>query len=776
MSWYKYYYFILLIFSLNGWADPAPQSYLDRPDITQVTAKAHPDLPDNWRVTMRGQADALAMMLENYPNQELYFLARDGELMYDMARILAQEDPALASRIHLLNVSRTNAYKTADLTRYLAGNGISESTLQAGKQIVFFDTGFAGSMPEAIKDVLPSQYHPQMQSHFLASVHPEIPSSRSFIHALDSNAGNRLPINYRQTIEQYEEMPRWMDRSNGFTEIDGRLHPTLKGGGPADGIVNPELARQYMEDLAHYMNQPETVARISRRREQWRAFNQALNSNNPQANVQRTLREFIESSPADSAERSLREAMARDFLEYAEYNSPTQITLYPEDIGLQSVVEGRLMEGGTIKPSNIEQIAEAHPNWRRYLGNQATGMRELLERGDYETILKMSRELRGERDLFSQLGIQIRDHLSGPVDTKFKSFLMDLIENIPNEYNALSVLEGFITPSNIDEFKTILATALNRSGYPEQYFRDITNLDIFQREIQNFPYLQAQLGDSSTRLQLVDRAVEDFLQGRDKRALEVLFYKSQINSNEILSQKLWSKLDTLPSDKQIPYIRILFEQGDYSSNINFLEHILNPPFSNQTSEIVQEALQYTKNNLSSQSSQMSEVLIRNYFSQLPSEQLANLGPELKHALSSLDANSPVYLELLKSPIIENIPPEARLELFRHRYNEPPQYLRPDVREARQANLREHRELMEDLRLRFSDPDAYPGREWDQVRSLLAEDYEKRKGLGHQMIETNFKQSLERALTQDPNHLLEFVETERRSGKSTQRILRAIICP
>jgi hypothetical protein len=72
------------------------------------------------------------------PRHELYFVARDGEPFYDVARLATRNDPERARRLHLLNVSRLNM-DDAHLADYLAQEGLS-----AGGDALLVDIGFSG--------------------------------------------------------------------------------------------------------------------------------------------------------------------------------------------------------------------------------------------------------------------------------------------------------------------------------------------------------------------------------------------------------------------------------------------------------------------------------------------------------------------------------------------------------------------------------------------------------------------------------------------------------
>lgn len=93
-----------LIFSESGLA----KDQEERPDIQTVsiaidTAKA-PAIAQ-WNQFSRGQFIFLAQMLSFFPENEYYFLARDAEYLYDMARVLLKENPNFRKRLHLLPIS-----------------------------------------------------------------------------------------------------------------------------------------------------------------------------------------------------------------------------------------------------------------------------------------------------------------------------------------------------------------------------------------------------------------------------------------------------------------------------------------------------------------------------------------------------------------------------------------------------------------------------------------------------------------------------------------------
>ncbi len=121
------------------------ESYSSRPDILNVEAK---DLRwrGRWSDFKASHLSFVAELLEAYSaDTHLYFIARDGELFYDIAR-LATWGTSDSVRIHLINVSSQSVYDS-NLMPYLKQEGISAESLKTGKKVLFVDTGFTGTIP-----------------------------------------------------------------------------------------------------------------------------------------------------------------------------------------------------------------------------------------------------------------------------------------------------------------------------------------------------------------------------------------------------------------------------------------------------------------------------------------------------------------------------------------------------------------------------------------------------------------------------------------------------
>jgi hypothetical protein len=96
-------------------SSPKWEAYsISRPDIIgpdgslTITPREHPEFNADWRRLRESHLDLVAQLLELYPDETLYFLARDSELLYDAAQFLLRDNPSARTRIRILNISRAN--------------------------------------------------------------------------------------------------------------------------------------------------------------------------------------------------------------------------------------------------------------------------------------------------------------------------------------------------------------------------------------------------------------------------------------------------------------------------------------------------------------------------------------------------------------------------------------------------------------------------------------------------------------------------------------------
>lgn len=322
--------------------------YTERPNIDQVVAQAHSDLPNNWESQKEAHADTVAEILEMYPDWHLYFLARDGELLHDFAKIVLAQEPEQLERIHLLNVSRGNM-RDENLLKYLAQEGISKENLENDMKVLLIDTGFGGTIPLAISErltseaKLPTEKLAQIRAHFMVSTTQAYPSTRVFLEHFHKGASKVLPSTLRSVIHAYESMPRFTHRSDKFkVSLDQKWVPTAPIRGTRlvseDGEVNRELAQKYMEDLKHYALH-NGMERFATQRSIWRGLRRLLDSDEKQA-LEIELRKLAHPASSHLRIRLMNLAIVRDFLEIVQRNEPTKIGSLPslQSLGLPELV------------------------------------------------------------------------------------------------------------------------------------------------------------------------------------------------------------------------------------------------------------------------------------------------------------------------------------------------------------------------------------------------------------------------------------------------------
>ena len=88
MPWLKLLIFCSIFATLYGEDLPNVQEpYSVRVPAELITPREHTGLAKEWESIKQGHLESVAQLLEMYPGQEIYFLARDGELLYDFAKI-----------------------------------------------------------------------------------------------------------------------------------------------------------------------------------------------------------------------------------------------------------------------------------------------------------------------------------------------------------------------------------------------------------------------------------------------------------------------------------------------------------------------------------------------------------------------------------------------------------------------------------------------------------------------------------------------------------------
>lgn len=411
------------------------ESYFDRPDILEVAPQEHAGLMTQWSELKRAHIEAVAMFLEMYPDRELYFLARDSELLYDVARLALKDEPERLAKIHLLNISRANM-RAENVQKYLAQEGISNETLEAGKKVLFIDTGFSGTIPRVLKEYFPAKYHEQLKTHLLCSSNPEHPSTRSFLVWLNSEVVNMSPGNMHGTIIGYEHMPRYTDRSSKFEFRQGQWHPVSTAVNSShDGQVSKDLAQKYMEDLKLYFESNTASEIFKKRRSFWK---------NTFAQPKESLTEYLKKLMANATDvdKKIIQSSILDINEMAKDK------LNLEEFGLKKIINSASMAS-----SNKNELIKKFPEWKSILEDPENGIKKLFENNDLATLGKIIDTVKDK-----EINIII-SKLAGSSDTTFNRNVIDVLI-LKKDISTLQYLamDTFSQPHTKDMTELIAAT------------------------------------------------------------------------------------------------------------------------------------------------------------------------------------------------------------------------------------------------------------------------------------------------------------------------------
>jgi hypothetical protein len=355
----------------SGW-----ESYLDRPDILKIQAQAK-NFGKFWESVKAAHFSFVAELLALYPpDTHLYFLARDSEHLYDVARLVTQ-GTAESQRMHLLNVSRANM-RDQNLKGYLKENGISEETLTAGRKVLFIDTGFSGTIPRVIGENFSADSRRKLKTQLVVSSNPQHPSSRAFLIHLNPSVNEQSPSSMHGSIVSYEYMTRYTDRSSQYVFSNGQYHPVSPIGKSTDGNVSKERSLRYMEDLKAEWQKPETRARFQAEIMQFKEIKHLLSESTESAQME--LKAELEKRK-NSPEGRLLEAQIRDILE-AQTNADLKVSVKPEELGLKQIIP----PSGPGQKSKKDQLITEYPEWAPFLENPDDKIPELFQGKNWQLI------------------------------------------------------------------------------------------------------------------------------------------------------------------------------------------------------------------------------------------------------------------------------------------------------------------------------------------------------------------------------------------------------
>ncbi len=373
-SWNRFC-LIFLLAQIPGILAAQDHSHLyHRPDILSVESKQHNDLTPEWPKLRRGHLEAVAQLLEFYPDREIYFLARDSELLYDLAKVMTQGDASTSRRLHLLNVSRLNM-NSEYLPNYLAQEGISKKTLENGKKFLFVDTGFGGTIPNTIQRTFLFSKPDAFQTHLMASSNAEHPSTRAFLSGLNPLAATLPPGTLRGSVGTYEWLPHTHSRSNDFGVVDKKWVPITTLREDDDRLGRPEKAIPFMEDIRHYGESAEAKKLLQSLRGTYRGLYRKIQAGD-QAGLVEDLKGLLAQAPEAG---SIQESRVRDVIEIVQRNYPQSgIQVSSRDVGLPEIKDS--------EQSNRLLLMKKVPEWRAILRKPSMWVPRLLAQGEAGTL------------------------------------------------------------------------------------------------------------------------------------------------------------------------------------------------------------------------------------------------------------------------------------------------------------------------------------------------------------------------------------------------------
>lgn len=212
----------------------AGQFYGDRPHIGNAASRPATayDEPVSER-QLRSMLDFVIELRLLYGDRKRVYLGRDGESLYEIDWLLSRFLKSSRSEPEplLINVSRKNVGSQL-LTRYLVDQGVL-STHEAS--LIFVDTGYEGSVIDAINRRLSAEGHNEIKAHLISSVHEKSPSSRVATQAYLPEEWDGLIFSRAEHKEPFLDL---VDRQ--ITDIEEAPHFTSTS---TEFRVNPRTAK-----------------------------------------------------------------------------------------------------------------------------------------------------------------------------------------------------------------------------------------------------------------------------------------------------------------------------------------------------------------------------------------------------------------------------------------------------------------------------------------------------------------------------------------------------
>lgn len=515
------------------------ESYLARPSISDVKSKRH-ELGREWTNLRDAHYVFVAELFELYPaDTHFYFLARDSELLFDVAR-LATHGTDAAKRIHLLNVSRANM-RDPQLRNYLSQNDLSTSSLQEGQRVVLVDTGFAGTISRVICELFPENLRRQILTHLIVSQHPRHPSSRAFLSVIDKNANRIDASDLHHSIVEYEHLPRFTHRSTAFMPAEDAIHPlSPELSAEDDGKISKLASLQYMEDLRASWELPATKSFFARTRVLFRGVLQRLEGGTiaDRDSIRRALRASTQTSRRDFTEGFIRDALEA---------SPNLRRKFRLDLGELGLSEVAISE----EKRELFELLKFHPEWSAVIQHPETEIDHLFKSEKWDIIESLLRS-----DLPFDYKSLVIDFLFSEVATgRRKQIQIDLIKT--SDQNMLSTISermGHLHQTEIEQAQ-LLFEKLSMAGRVF-YARSITNQLILRPWSE--PFINTMIEFSSPPVRT--RLLETFLKRVNHGRLPQLYSKlmSALTEEELVDLARWG-ISASDSERRVELSKYIIE-------------------------------------------------------------------------------------------------------------------------------------------------------------------------------------------------------------------------
>lgn len=231
--------------------------YDERPHISKVTGtnskgwdklKGH---KTDLLTFFEGTTSVAALLFEFYGDYDIFMLARDGEMLYDVSYL--HGTPAERKRLHLVNVS-TNLSTDKKAITYLKQNGFVP-----GQNNLFIDSGYAGSIIDTIRQR--SKTLKTTKGLLMTSHSPETyPQLDIFTSRKCSGAHCMV-----DTLE--DGVPHFTDSAEEYHKGD---KGQLRAFGPESSESDQAKALQIMKQIVSYAKSAEAKENFKTERSIWK--------------------------------------------------------------------------------------------------------------------------------------------------------------------------------------------------------------------------------------------------------------------------------------------------------------------------------------------------------------------------------------------------------------------------------------------------------------------------------------------------------------------------